>query len=763
MRELTFNITEDKRYLVEPTNVENFNLTFDKQNWVQGRVGEDSLRQVFVNVVTGPNNEPYDLTGINPEFDGLTPKGGEDNRNYAVIDNHHSVMIDAQGGRFRFDFPREAFAIAGSYKQAFFSLKREGTGEVVATLEFDMKVMANFVYETVKAVDYITPFDDVLDQLLEKYKQGNADREEQFNQFITNIQTQYNSIKSQFEASEALADALDERLKALETKIEQDGLFTKAEADEYKASVDALVADRLAKSPVVFKTVADLASSTSLADGSTAQTQGYYAPNDGGGATYVIKSLQPAKQHVDLANGKFAELVYDGMKVNVRQFGVNPSQNDNYEKIQDLFNRFIGGGDIYFPNGTYKVSQTLTISGKIKIRGDENTIIQKTTESLSGYSVNFNQQEYDYTGKNVLLIVGPQSGTTTNTYIHDVAIDGIQFISANTNSFDNQGLVVIGSAYMTMDHCQVYGFSRNIEVHNGFGFRFTDSISTGAKYYALSVDNKAIHCYVAQSSLENITPMQSCIRVLGGADVSVVNTALTMTGVAANGEGSSLRISGSKFESGSRTISATGGGRVEVINCDIERHQDAAVEKTVPIIYCVDGSTVVVRNSYFYWDNYSGQETWDTVRSYTTNTNSTIVVTETQFVDFPEFNHYDGGASLVVFEKNFSESRLETADLIPGDGIQITGSTLQRRRDSAFLNVGFKVLSDTDAYAEFIHIPATFKPYEGLLIIARRLSDNALVPFYIDQNGNIKNYTHLTADEQYNFSISYMVKDWYGA
>lgn len=312
MRELTFNITEDKRYLVEPTNVENFNLTFDKPNWVQGRVGEDSLRQVFVNVVTGPNNEPYDLSGINPEFDGLTAKGGPENRNYVVIDNHHSVMIDAQGGRFRFDFPKEAFAIAGSYKQAFFSLKREGTGEVVATLEFDMKVMANFVYETVKAVDYITPFDDVLDQLLEKYKQGNADREEQFNQFITNIQTQYNSIKSQFEASEALANALDERLKALESQIQSDQLYTKSEGEALEQSVSSQLAtltnavDTKLQSSV--KHLADIPSlvSSNLETGEVVKVLNNYG-TDGIAQTFSIKTSKPSSGlWFQLTNGKYA-------------------------------------------------------------------------------------------------------------------------------------------------------------------------------------------------------------------------------------------------------------------------------------------------------------------------------------------------------------------------------------------------------------------------------------------------------------------------
>ena len=265
-RELTFNITEDRRRLVEPTNVEGFEITFDRdiisgsKNWVDGRIGEDAARQVFVNVKYGPNNEAYDLTGIIPEFCGLTAKGGPENRNYSIIDNWHSVMVDPQGGRFRFDFPKDAFVVAGSYKQAFFNLKREGSGEVVATLEFDMKVMANFVYSNIIPKDFITPYLEVLDRLISEFKQGNVQKEELISELQKTVQNKLDIIEVTFKSTNDTLESLRATANSLSEKIKQDGLFTQGEAEEFKQNMLTSVNNAISKYTNYEKVVDDITS-----------------------------------------------------------------------------------------------------------------------------------------------------------------------------------------------------------------------------------------------------------------------------------------------------------------------------------------------------------------------------------------------------------------------------------------------------------------------------------------------------------------------
>ncbi|KAF0361372.1 phage baseplate upper protein [Pediococcus acidilactici] len=223
MEVMTFNIDNDRRNLVD--DKQNFNIDFhdSKYNWLQARQYEESMRQVEVHVVHG-NGSPVDLTGINPVFEGWLPEGL-----YRIIDAKHSVMIDAQNGIFRFDFPAPAFQIAGSYKQAFFRLMKDGKS--VTTLEFSLEVLADKVISGLVPSDYITPFEDEYDKLIaivekadSKFAEQLIEWKNEFNKTIGDLNGDYLSIKS-------LADALDARLKTLEDKIKADGLLTQADFD----------------------------------------------------------------------------------------------------------------------------------------------------------------------------------------------------------------------------------------------------------------------------------------------------------------------------------------------------------------------------------------------------------------------------------------------------------------------------------------------------------------------------------------------------
>lgn len=234
MEVMTFNIDKDRRNLVD--DKQNFNIDFhdSKYNWLQARQYEDGMRQVEVHVVHG-DGSPVDLTGVNPIFEGWLPEGL-----YRIIDAKHSVMVDAQNGIFRFDFPAPAFQIAGSYKQAFFRLMKDGKS--VTTLEFSLDVMADKVISGLVPSDYITPFEDEYDKLVaivenadSKFTEQLIEWKDEFNKTIGDLNGDYISIKS-------LADALDARLKTLEDKIKADGLFTKAEFDEFMKDINKQLA-----------------------------------------------------------------------------------------------------------------------------------------------------------------------------------------------------------------------------------------------------------------------------------------------------------------------------------------------------------------------------------------------------------------------------------------------------------------------------------------------------------------------------------------
>lgn len=247
MEVMTFNIDKDRRNLVD--DKQNFSIDFhdSKYNWLQARQYEESMRQVEVHVVHG-NGSPVDLTGMNPVFEGWLPEGL-----YRIIDAKHSVMIDAQNGIFRFDFPAPAFQIAGSYKQAFFRLMKDGMS--VTTLEFSLDVMADKVISGLVPSDYITPFEDLYNQLNTIYKNGDQLVKDTINEWISKFQEAFTKWTGDYETINNTVKNLTIQLDELEQKIKADGLMTQADLDkafkplvaelgsvtDFKASGDSLV------------------------------------------------------------------------------------------------------------------------------------------------------------------------------------------------------------------------------------------------------------------------------------------------------------------------------------------------------------------------------------------------------------------------------------------------------------------------------------------------------------------------------------------
>ena len=122
----------------------------------------------------------------------------------------------------------------------------------------------------------------------------------------------------------------------------------------------------------IFNSVSDL-QAASLTAGQLTQTKRYFAGQDGGGATYLIKTAVDYAGTPDeygdhtLANGNVAVLQTEG-SVNVKQFGATgDGTTDDTASIQaavsSLPNRggsTYKGGDLFIPSGEYKTSSTIT-------------------------------------------------------------------------------------------------------------------------------------------------------------------------------------------------------------------------------------------------------------------------------------------------------------------------------------------------------------------------------------------------------------------
>lgn len=299
---LTYVMGADNRALVD--NVQDFHIDWNEQrndNWITARQWEDGMRQVFVNI-KNQDGTPFDLTGCNVWFEGFLPKSAKGD--FRVIDDEGYVPIDESAGKFRFDMPKQAFPLAGSYRQAFFRILKNGNS--VTTLEFDLKVLADKVVTGLVPRDWISPFERIADELLASFKQHTADADKVLNDFQNKVTDLINELNRQGSATTSMLTGLQNRIAELEDKIKRDDLVTKPQLDEFEKHINELIENNSASS--AYNTVADMQQDGKLKAGDMAETFGYHQANDGGTSIYKITD-KPDNFAIKLNNGLWAEQI----------------------------------------------------------------------------------------------------------------------------------------------------------------------------------------------------------------------------------------------------------------------------------------------------------------------------------------------------------------------------------------------------------------------------------------------------------------------
>jgi hypothetical protein len=119
---------------------------------------------------------------------------------------------------------------------------------------------------------------------------------------------------------------------------------------------------------ITYHNVSMMRQDRTLMPGMVAHTLGYYAPNDGGGAVYIIRQ----KKESDTDNGgscifldtnNVAELIIEGA-VNVKQFGAKgDGVTDDTDSIQSALNTL---HDVVIPKGTYVIRKSLYVTGRYR-------------------------------------------------------------------------------------------------------------------------------------------------------------------------------------------------------------------------------------------------------------------------------------------------------------------------------------------------------------------------------------------------------------
>ena len=136
--------------------------------------------------------------------------------------------------------------------------------------------------------------------------------------------------------------------------------------------------------PIVYNSVAEMKADTMLWEGMTTKTLGYYEPNDGGGACYVIKSS--SHQYIEnLNNSLVAELIIKNGEVNIEQFG-GKKDDDTFDNtpIYDEIIRCKKIKRVNFGVGTYWFTSIKLINGlSLNGAGKLETVLSPLHSSLN--------------------------------------------------------------------------------------------------------------------------------------------------------------------------------------------------------------------------------------------------------------------------------------------------------------------------------------------------------------------------------------------
>ena len=495
MQTLTYTIGKDRRALVK--DIQNFTIDFNDQgvkNWVQARQYERSMRQVFVNVNNDDDN-PFNLTGCNVWFEGVLP-----DKTHKILDAKHAVILDAQNGQFRFDMPAQAFAVAGSYVQAFFRIVRDG--QSITTLEFDLEVLADKVISGLIPSDYITPFEDLYDQLEQIVNNADGKLQDKLTEWNQKLQNLFDTLNKMGTDTQTLLQTLQNRIAELEAKIKQDNLFTQAEADAFKQLIVQMIKTQTIN---VFDSVDDMKhNASSLVEGMKVRTLSYYdKPADPyGGCLYKVCTAKTNLPAIDLGNGLYAVPILEHSRVmNAACFGIKVNaEDDQADAIQTFLNSVPYNHKAYFPAGSYILEHGIKIPGNREIFGDTTNTLNASWNGTGFFFKNL--------AENTVAIDAHADGKQT---VHNL---WVQIEGAYTFEEDRT------KAKTTTDNKKISPFTITKKVNGivgiyigGYGSIAKDNVVLGASEAGIDSD--------AFSQIRNNQIWDSCIGIRTKSDMQI--------------------------------------------------------------------------------------------------------------------------------------------------------------------------------------------------------------------------------------------------
>lgn len=231
--------------------------------------------------------------------------------------------------------------------------------------------------------------------------------------------------------------------------------------------------DGIEEKPFYYDSVEEMKADKRLTKDMKAVTLGYYEPNDGGGAVYLIdnKETNYSGINIQLNNNLYANIINEGyinvLTAGVKNDGITPASDKINSLLQNLkFNK------LYFPSGIYLLDKKLICGGSIDMSlvgnssqndnyytdGSRNNTIFTVTDNYNDRCL-VESDEYTRVSINNILFYGKSYRITCDDQISTSG--NIRNMYTETTILSGLSGVILKGAQSFIDNCFFDGFSDN--------------------------------------------------------------------------------------------------------------------------------------------------------------------------------------------------------------------------------------------------------------------------------------------------------------
>ncbi|MCB2300662.1 glycoside hydrolase family 55 protein [Clostridium tagluense] len=190
--------------------------------------------------------------------------------------------------------------------------------------------------------------------------------------------------------------------------------------------------------------------------------------NDAGNERLIYGGINGSVEFPNMKDiDKLTSNLTDIVQYNVKNFGAKGNgTNDDTVSIQNAINaiKLNGGGSLYFPNGTYLVTNSIMICSNLKMYGDKKSIITGAIDLIRNFVAGEGDSNINNNMKNIEIynLIFKSTSIVFSEFVHLITMSFVSNIKIHDCSFigwQGDALAFGGSA-------DVYGAIRhNTDVH----------------------------------------------------------------------------------------------------------------------------------------------------------------------------------------------------------------------------------------------------------------------------------------------------------